>query len=173
MPGFTRQWGAFARPAVNLPLVCGGLIMACAIGLFGSRHILRGPDIYSPAKALAAVEACDIHGPVLNSQNFGGYLIFRGYRPFIDGRIELYGNDFILRYMALDDLAALLQDYRIVWTMFEPGTPRAILMDHLAGWSRVFADDIAVVHVRGAAEPHCADGVAQDAVQATVPPVGR
>jgi hypothetical protein len=172
-PGFVTRWGVFARPAVNLACVCAGLVMAGVIGVAGSRHIVRGPDIYSPAGALAAVEACAIRGPVLNSQNFGGFLIFRGYRPFIDGRIELYGNDFMLRYMALNRLDALLKDYHIAWTIFEPNSPHAILMDHLAGWSRLFADDIAVVHVRGSAPPHCADAVAGRAAQPGIAPIGR
>lgn len=170
--GFATQWGAFARPVVNLPLCCAALAMAI-IGVAGSRHIVRGPDIYSPAGALAAVAACDIQGPGLNSQNFGGYLIFRGYRPFIDGRIELYGNTFMSRYMALNELDALLQDYHITWTIFEPSSPHAILMDHLAGWSRLFIDDIAVVHVRSPVPPHCADAVTKSALQPSAPPAGR
>ena len=38
-------------------------------------------------------------GPVLNDYGFGGYLIFEGIPPFIDGRAELYGDEFIKRYV--------------------------------------------------------------------------
>jgi hypothetical protein len=74
--------------------------------------------------------------------------VFRGYQPFIDGRIDLYGNEFMARYTALDQLTALLEQYRVAWTIFEPANPRTAVMDNLPGWSRLYADDKAVVHIR-------------------------
>jgi hypothetical protein len=50
--------------------------------------------------------------------------------------------------MALDQLTALLEQYRVAWTIFEPANPRTAVMDNLAGWSRLYADDKAVVHIR-------------------------
>jgi hypothetical protein len=147
-PGFTSRWGAFANSAVKLSLVGVGLLAAGIFAFAGCRDIVRGPDLYTPAAALAAVEARGIHGPVLNAQNFGGYLVFRGYQPFIDGRIDLYGNEFMARYTALDQLTALLEQYRVAWTIFEPANPRTAVMDNLPGWSRLYADDKAVVHIR-------------------------
>jgi hypothetical protein len=35
---------------------------------------------------------------VLNTYGFGGYLIFSGVRPFIDGRSDMYGDAFFMRY---------------------------------------------------------------------------
>jgi len=147
-PGFTSQWGPLLRPAVRASMLGSALL---AIGIFAfadCRNVVRRPDSYTPAAALSAVEARGVHGPVLNTLNFGGYLVFRGYQPFIDGRIELYGNEFIARYRALDQLTALLDQYRIAWTIFEPANSRTTVMDNLPGWSRLYADDVAVVHVR-------------------------
>jgi MFS family permease len=153
-PGFTSLSTAFARPAVRLSVV-GLALLATGIFTFaGCRDVVRGPDSYTPAAAMAAVEAYGVSGPVLNAQNFGGYLIFRGYQPFIDGRIDLYGNEFIARYMALDQLTALLAQYRVAWTIFEPANPRTTVMDNLPGWSRLYADDAAVVHIRNDIRSH-------------------
>jgi hypothetical protein len=46
-------------------------------------------------------------------------------------------------------LPELLSDNGIAWTIFSPQTPAAVLMDHLAGWRRLYADSAAVVHVHG------------------------
>ncbi|TMJ60070.1 MAG: hypothetical protein E6G83_20430 [Alphaproteobacteria bacterium] len=113
-----------------------------------------------PAAALAAVAASHMTGPVLNDYGFGGYLIFSGTPPFIDGRAELYGDEFIKRYihamlLESDELPKLLDQYGIAWTLIAPERPAALLLEHLPGWRRLYADDVAVVHVR--TDPAAAD----------------
>jgi len=54
----------------------------------------------------------------------------------------------------VDQLPALLEQYHIAWTIFEPSNPRTILMDHLTGWSRIYADSTAVVYLRQAGASH-------------------
>jgi hypothetical protein len=150
-PAAALRWNGFARPAVTLSTVCVALLAAAAAAIACARDGVRAPDRVTPAAALAAVQAGGITGPVLNSYNFGGYLIFRGYAPFIDGRVDLYGNAFASRFFALDQLTGLLEQYHIAWTMFEPENPRTVVMDNLSGWSRFYADGTAVVHVRDGA----------------------
>ena len=70
--------------------------------------------------AVKWAETQGLRGPVMNAYNFGGYLIFQGVAPFIDGRVELYGQNFITRYFALDQFPALLDEYNITWTILEP-----------------------------------------------------
>jgi hypothetical protein len=127
-----------------------------------SALLLRGAAIRSdapvPAAALAAVAAAKVSGPVLNDYGFGGYLIFSGIPPFIDGRAELYGDEFFRRYVEAmllqsNELPQLLDRYAIAWTLIAPERPAAILLDHLPGWRRLYADDVAVVHVRSGPAP--------------------
>jgi len=152
-PAIALHWGAFGRPAVRLSAVCAALFAASIAVFVGCRDVVRGPDRFTPTAALAAVEAHGSNGPVLNAYNFGGYLIFRGYAPFVDGRVDMYGNAFISRYSALDQLTELLKQYHIAWTIFEPSNPRTVVMDNLSGWSRLYADDTAVVHLRDGSAP--------------------
>jgi hypothetical protein len=90
----------------------------------------------------------------MNSYDFGGYLIANGIPTFIDGRTELYGGPFTLRYQNavtladLNDFVALLDKYKIDATLFWPGTPANAFLDRLPGWRRLYADDVAVVHIR-------------------------
>lgn len=114
--------------------------------------------LVTPAAATAAVKASG-KTHLLNSYDFGGYLIAQGVRPFIDGRTELYGAEFFLRYDAavnLKDVAAferLLRDRAVDVTMLAAGTPAIGLLDRTPGWTRAYADDVAVVHVRSGDNP--------------------
>jgi hypothetical protein len=117
------------------------------------------PNTMAPAANItpkSALESFDVAkaGPVLNDYAFGGYLDFVGIPPFIDGRGELYGRDFVLRYQNavslqdLPDFLRLLDEYRFGATLLSPATPAVALLDRLPGWQRVYADSIAVVHKR-------------------------
>ena len=147
-----RALAELAKPA-SLP----GVALALALFAGLSAALLRGAatrsDIAVPAAALAAVEAAQVGGPVLNDYGFGGYLVFAGIAPFIDGRAELYGDEFMKHYvdamlLQSGELPQLLDRYGIAWTLIEPQRPAVVLLDHLPGWRRLYADDIAVVHVR-------------------------
>ena len=143
-----------AAPAVMLALV---IALATSLPLL-LRPIARADDRVTPADALAAAERMGLAGPVLNSEGFGGYLTFRGIATFIDGRAELYGNEFLDRYLAAERgsehaLATLLDTHRITWTLLAPQQAAVTRLDALPGWRRVYADAIAVIHVRSAAQP--------------------
>lgn len=112
----------------------------------------HGAEAVTPDAALAHVPRDAIRTPVLNEYGLGGYLIFAGVKPFIDSRAELYGDAFLKNYariVAPDPaaLAATLKRYRIGWTLFTPDSPVVATMDLMPGWRRLYADDVAVVHV--------------------------
>ena len=99
------------------------------------------------------MKANHIDGPVFNSYEFGGYLIFAGMEPFIDGRAELYGEELLKIYMdeltlMNDRLLEVLESQGITWTILAVNTATVTFMDHLPGWRRLYADSAAVVHVR-------------------------
>ncbi len=95
---------------------------------------------------------------MLNHYDFGGYLIFIGVRPYVDGRTDLFGDAFLDNFdriaaaepKALDE--ALVKN-GIAWTLFQPSSPVARALDARPGWVRLYKDDYAVVHVRRDALP--------------------
>ncbi len=107
----------------------------------------------APTQAIAAVQTAGLRGPVLNSYGLGGYLIFADIPPFIDGRADMYRTDFIKTYVQAlslqetDGLQKLLSQYKIEWTLLEPGMPAVTLLDHIPEWHRLYADKNTVVHV--------------------------
>ena len=140
------------------------IALCCRIGL-PLHRIDEGS--YAPT-ALSRVPQ-DLRGrPVLNDYGFGGLLIFSGVKPFIDGRADLYGDDFLGMYISLvyaqrDVLDAVLCRYGIAWTMLPPGGIVTALMDRTPGWRRLYSDGFAVIHVResGGGTPVC-PGLARD-----------
>lgn len=106
-----------------------------------------------PEQALAAAQRAGAKR-ILNAYEFGGYLISRHVPVFIDGRAELYGEAMVMdmfRAVAGRDAAALdrfIDTYAIDATMLPATAPAVGLMDRRAGWHRLHADAIAVVHVR-------------------------
>jgi hypothetical protein len=147
-----RGMAELAKPADMRGIAVAGAILLVLTVAILHGGVERNTDKLTPASALAAVEADHIAGPVLNDYGFGGYLIFSGVKPFIDGRY-FYGDAFIRRYIEAtnglnDQLPALLDEYGITWTLLNPSTPGVSLLDHLPGWRRLYADDVAIVHVR-------------------------
>lgn len=133
--------------------LAGAVVMTIATGVALWHGIKHDDQRVAPSNAIAAAAAAGLTGPVLNSYTFGGYLIFAGTAPFIDGRVDLYGDDFMHAYMdATSAKDQALQDaldrYHIQWTLLEPQMSAVIALDHLPGWERVYADKYAVIHRR-------------------------
>ena len=147
----SRAAAALARP-VRFP--AGALIVA--LGLAASLPALLHPparagDAVTPQAALAAAQRLGLTGPVFNGEAYGGYLVFSGVPVFIDGRIEMYGNDFLAAYIAAEQgnaaaLTALLDRYHIAWTLLPVQSPAIAALDRMPGWRRAYADDQAVIH---------------------------
>lgn len=143
-----RALAARIAPATARRIGLACVVLAAALG---SALRLPAPDTASrfrPDAALAAVRAHGVTGHVFNEFNYGGYLIYSGIAPFVDGRIDMYRDAFLKRYSQSGALPGILAQYDIAWTLLDPQGARAPLMDQLPGWSRLYADDIAVVHVR-------------------------
>lgn len=145
--------GAASRRATSMMLAGLGLITLVSVQTSAA---LPQEEI-SPVAALRAVQSSNLSGPVLNEYRFGGYLVYAGIPPFIDGRADMYGDAFMKEYVEAitlttsDGLQGLLQKYRIEWTLLPPESAAVTLLDHLPEWRRLYTDKVAVVHVRNTA----------------------
>ncbi len=129
---------------------------AAALALVAFRAawpIVRVDGPTAPIAGLAATPPALRLKPALNAYDFGGYLIWSGVRPFVDGRADMYGDRFLARYrrLAAADPATLdetLTQDGVAWTMFPPSSPVVAAMDRQVGWRRLYAGPFAVVHAR-------------------------
>lgn len=149
-----RFFRKFAAPAGNAALAVGlGLLLGWTLWVSQTRPP-SPPEKAAPTLAIQAGRNVAGQGPVLNEYRWGGYLIYAGVPPFIDGRADMYKDAFLKEYLdalglaSRDGLQDLLDKHRIQWTLLKPGSPPVALLDHLPDWRRAYADEDAVVHVR-------------------------
>ena len=74
---------------------------------------------------LQTIEKCHPRGiPIFNDMLFGGFLIYHtpGLRVFIDDRCELYGDEFVTKYVkaARSDFKTWLEAYRFDFALLLP-----------------------------------------------------
>ncbi len=94
-------------------------------------------------------------GPIFNTYHWGGYLSWRlypDYPVFVDGRTDLYPDEFLREYVALasgaDDWEARLAEHGVRLLVIEAGSPLARLAALNPGWRELYRDDQAVVMQR-------------------------
>jgi hypothetical protein len=90
---------------------------------------------------------------VLNTYGFGGPLIMAGIKPYIDGRADMYGDDFKFEHQRIVDgdaqaFARAVRQWGIGWTILAPDEELVASLDKATGWKRLYGDRWAVVHVR-------------------------
>lgn len=149
------------RPSLML---IGGLASIVVAGTlaFASIHRFAPYEGNSPVAAVAALKKLDVER-VFNDYDFGGYLIASGVSPFIDGRTELYGEKFFVDYNSAsglvepDKLFGLLEQQKIQATLMRTQSAASKLLDHMDGWQKVYADDVATIHVRKSGAPRSAE----------------
>jgi hypothetical protein len=148
-----------------------GAVIGLVLGLLLSAvrlayPIVRTDDHATPVSVYNHVPADIVQTPVFNDYAFGGYLIFKGIRPFIDGRADMYGDEFLSTYLTIikpnqEAFERVVSKYGIRWTILSADSRAVDMLDSLPGWRRLYADSTAVVHVRVEGEqagkaPSCA-----------------
>ncbi len=135
--------------------LAAGAALVALVALAGRIALPLGPERSGAAFAalLDRVPPALRARPVLNEYGLGGQLIFDGVRPFIDGRADLYGDAFLMRYQRIvapdrAELERALVEYGIVWTIFPANHPVVQVLDQEPGWRRLVAGDGIVIHAR-------------------------
>ena len=142
--------GARAR---QLRLAAAAFVLL--IGFTLTRPVAPPDSPVNPLAAIASVPADLRSQPVLNSYSVGGPLILHGIKPFIDGRGDLYGGDFLVAYNRILNgdpaaLAAAQQRWNFRWALISTTDRRMLgLLARTPGWRAIRADKNAVTLVHG------------------------
>ncbi|MGJ4994165.1 hypothetical protein ACQR0Z_07135 [Bradyrhizobium sp. HKCCYLS3077] len=148
--------------------LAAAVVLALGAGTIASMSMLSyAPNMRgTPVAAVTELKRLNLTR-VLNDYDFGGYLISTGVAPFIDGRTELYGEKFFVDHNAAsglmepDNLFRLLKDYDIEATLLRTQSAATKLLDHVDGWQKVYADDIATIHLRKPGARHVVEPAVQ------------
>ncbi len=146
-----ERWSRPYFPGLAIAAVAAGIWASTAS--YTAHHDFTFAKLQTPAAAVDMLRQRQAKR-IFNAYEFGGYLISRDVPPFIDGRAELYGEKFVVSYFNavggrnVDELLRLLETFQIDATLLAPSSPAAQILDHIPGWRKLYADDIAVIHVR-------------------------
>lgn len=152
--------GADRRPARYVTTLGALMIVAASwtsTSLYMGHHRFTFTMTQTPVAAVDLLEQRKVER-IFNAYQFGGYLISRDIPVYVDGRAELYGEKFVMDFFKATEgkkpelLPRLLDEYKIDATLLVADAPGPQILDQLKGWKRIYADDIAVIHVRDHAE---------------------
>lgn len=124
------------------------LIMSAAIG-----NTDRAVAELYPVDAVDTIlgsELADARG--YNDYGWGGYLIWRDVPVFIDGRADVYGDDFMYLYFQAEDAKAdwrePLDTYGVDYALIAPDAALGVILEEADEWTSVYNDGIAEIFVR-------------------------
>ncbi len=140
-----------------------GLVVLGALAkvllVLDAETVQAAQEEFLPVRAAAYLDAAQPPGPMFNSYNWGGYLLFaRPDEPvFVDGRTDLYGDTFLTSdYLKTatggGDWRGTLDTYGIRLVVVEAGSGLARALRDEPGWSLDYEDERAVVFTREGAE---------------------
>jgi hypothetical protein len=107
-----------------------------------------------PVEAIAYLRDRPSDGPMFNSYNWGGYLIWaaRDYPVYIDGRTDLYDDqllrEYVATYFAQGEWEQNLYESGINLILVETSSPLSRLLALNSGWALLYQDDVAVIYSR-------------------------
>jgi hypothetical protein len=101
-----------------------------------------------PAAAAGFIRSHALPGPMLNHYNWGGYFIWKlypEYRVFIDGRADMYGDNFMDQYAATyaakgENWRQPLSEWGIRTIVLPPESPLLAAVRALPAWKQVYSD---------------------------------
>lgn len=135
--------------------VVAGLLAILALAVFrAARPLEPAENGANPKTAIRALSPELRKQPGLNGYSFGGPLILEGVKVYIDGRADLYGDEFVQDYRRILDgdraaFDAANRQYDFQWTLLPPRYELLIArLDQDPEWRRIYSDPIAVVHRR-------------------------
>jgi hypothetical protein len=144
--------------AALVGIVIVGALVVIANNL-SPKSIREAQEQVLPVRAAEFLNSAQPAGPMFNSYNWGGYLMFATpqYPIFIDGRTDLYGDEFINRWfqtaIGADGWQELLDEYAINLVVVENGSGLARQLASDAAWRLIYPtpdsnDEQAVIYAR-------------------------
>ncbi|HPR65290.1 MAG TPA: tetratricopeptide repeat protein [Thermoanaerobaculia bacterium] len=155
------------KPAIRvavpliLVVVLAGMNLRVITGAYyiGSRRHdrfgCRFNTLMLPVRASDYAKEAGFTGPMLNSLGYGGYLMWDLKIPvFIDGRLEVMGEDFYRMYKSILSSPTrreqIVEQYEIQWAVFSHAEDPDLLLSLFrdSQWRLVYVDGLSVIFLR-------------------------
>ena len=158
--GYKMNWNRPPRTA-GFGMLNGLLVIAVVTGGAIKIAYALNPQIAEdarraglPVEAVRFLETNHPQGPIFNSYNWGGYLIWtaRDYPVYVDGRTDLYDDDlltiYLKTYAANTGWEQNLDNARINIVLVETQSPLARVLEIDSDWRKAYEDNVAILFVR-------------------------
>jgi hypothetical protein len=146
-----------AALTATLSIVVAALYVSAAIGN-NNRAVA---EIYPADMVDVIVESDLVDSRGFNTYGWGGYMIWRELPVFIDGRGDVYGDEFMERYFAAketgDGWRELFDEYGVDYALLDRGAELNAVLAEADDWVRVLDDEVAELFVRCAPDLDCGD----------------
>jgi hypothetical protein len=147
------------RQSARLNWVLLSLVICAALVKIGvvlnPQEAIKAEQEGLPAKAVQFIQENKPAGPLFNSYNWGGYLIFKlwpDYPVYIDGRTDLYDDAFIRRYLNAvaggEGWQKTLDQDDINLVLIESDSTLARFLKGDPAWDILYQDTMATVFAR-------------------------
>lgn len=143
------------KKMLNASLMAGLVLFAVLRIYYVVRQQPGAEAAHFPEKMVQFVRANPLPANGLNYYNWGGYMIWElypGYRVFVDGRADIYGDEFLERYAnayyLTDKWDDLLTQYGVQAVVLPPDAPLVTGLTTLKHWRVVYRDDQSVIVAR-------------------------
>jgi hypothetical protein len=151
--GYKLRWGE-GKLALNwaLAALVGALVVLRVASELNPATVEAARAATLPVEAVDCMVREDPPGPLFNSYNWGGYLIWtaRDYPVYVDGRTDLYDDELLRGYLrtayAQEGWEEGLSGINVV--LIERSSPLARVLEMTADWHVLCQDDVAMVFVR-------------------------
>jgi len=149
-----------AAPKSRMPLLLAVLFLVPVVAFAAKLKATvfdewRQEVLKVPLNAVAHIKEQKISGNTFTDPNiWGGLVIWAtpSNRVYIDGRIDMYGDDFVKEYLNIiwgtADWREPFDRYGVRIVIVEPTSTLSRELGETNEWSRVFQDEMAVVFVR-------------------------
>lgn len=143
-PFYWLNWGLLAL------LIPGA--GAQAISVLSPSAIAKAEAERFPVNAVAFIRETNPAGPLFNSYNIGGYLMYHlwpDYPVYVDGRTDLYDDDFLRAYLqtanGLPGWQRSLEKDGIQLAIVEKNIPLTLALESTPGWEKIYYDDMSAI----------------------------
>jgi hypothetical protein len=152
----TRSFSSTRLNWILLGLVLLAALLKIGVAL-NPQEAIKAEQEGLPAKAVQFIQENKPAGPLFNSYNWGGYLIYKlwpAYPVYIDGRTDLYDDAFIRRYLDVvaggEGWQQKLDEDGIKLVLIESDSSLARFLRDDPAWTELYHDDMASVFARQA-----------------------
>jgi len=158
-PAVRRPSPAVRRPVAALNLTLAAVLVVAVLVSSApnltARHNTAIQAGRFPAGTVSYLRTHRLAGPLFNSYDWGGYLIWTLYprvRVYVDGRPDMYGDrfidDFVHTWQAQPGWRATLRRQGVRLVLVEPSSGLGRALAGAPGWRVVSRDKVSVLYAR-------------------------